>query len=72
MKIERQKSGHVLQKYIMDRMSEIEEINLISRNRKEVFMDGNGTYWLCDEGINQEDDLEEQGCWRCRDQFVMR
>ncbi len=74
MKIESQKSGHVLQRYIMDRMSEIEGLNLplMSLNRMDVFMDQEGSYWLCDTDINQDVDLEEQGCWKCREQFVMK
>ena len=72
MKIEPQKSGHVLQKYIMDRISEIEGVILVSRNRMEVVMDQGGGYWLCDTGVKQEEDLEKHGCWKCRDKFVMK
>ena len=72
MYTEDQKSGHVLQKYILNRISENEGLLLLPRNRMEVIMDQEGAYWLCDTGINQMDDLEKQGCWRCRDTFVMR
>ena len=72
MKIESQKSGHALQNYIMDRISEIDGSVLLDRNSKEVVMDEDGTYWLCDKGVKQGEDLEDQGCWRCRDSFVMR
>ncbi|MFO8057147.1 MAG: hypothetical protein R6V10_07635 [bacterium] len=72
MRIKRQKSGHVLQKYMMNKISDLEGINLLTWNRMDVFMDEEGTYWLCDEDIKQEDDLSEQGCWRCRESFVMK
>jgi len=72
MKIESQKSGHVFQKYIMDRISEIEGAVLVPMNRMEVVMDQDGKYWLCDKGIREENDLEEQGCYKCRDKFVMK
>jgi hypothetical protein len=72
MKIEAQKSGHVIQKYIMDRISEIEGAVLVPTKSMEVVMDQDGAYWLCNKGIEQEDELENQGCWKCRDKFVMR
>ena len=72
MKVEEQKSGHVFQKYILDRISEIEGVKIMARNPMEVVVDNNGAYWLCDEGVEQEEDLEERGCWRCREKFIMR
>ena len=72
MKTENQKSGHILQKYIMNRISENEGAVLVFRNSMEVVMDQAGSYWLCDKGIRDEDDPEEKGCWKCRDTFMMK
>ena len=72
MRIESQKSGHVLQRYIMDRISEMEGAVLVGKNTKEVIMDQDGAYWLCDKGVKEENGLEEQGCWQCQDKFVMK
>jgi len=33
----------------------------------EVVIAEDGCWWLCDKGINRKDNLEQQGCWRCRD-----
>ena len=31
----------------------------------KFFKDKDGNGWLCDKEIDQNGDLEAQGCWRC-------
>ena len=31
----------------------------------EYVKDKRGNGWLCDKGIDKNQDLEAQGCWRC-------
>jgi hypothetical protein len=33
----------------------------------EYVKDENGDGWLCDKGVDLNEDLEAQGCWRCDD-----
>ncbi len=72
MKVETHKSGHVFERYILERISGIEGAILLPRSAMEVLMDEDGAYWLCDKGVEREEDLETQGCWKCRDKFVNR
>lgn len=37
-----------------------------ARPMKVVVAEG-GCTWLCDAGVDESKDLEEQGCWRCAD-----
>ena len=32
-----------------------------------VVVDDNGCRWLCDAGVDENEDLRKQGCWRCGD-----
>ena len=31
----------------------------------KVVTDTDGCTWLCDRDVDENGDLEEQGCWRC-------
>jgi hypothetical protein len=31
----------------------------------EFVRDSEGNGWLCDKGVDPNDDLRTQGCWRC-------
>ena len=31
----------------------------------QVVKDGKGDLWLCDQGVDTEKDLRDQGCWNC-------
>jgi len=42
------------------------EAHKAARPMKVVVAD-NGCTWLCDTGVDESKDLEEQGCWRCAD-----
>ena len=33
----------------------------------KVVADRNGGRWLCDKNVDEDRDLEAQGCWRCGD-----
>ena len=33
----------------------------------KVVADRHGTRWLCDKSVDEDKDLEVQGCWRCGD-----
>ena len=37
-----------------------------------VYIDKDGCWWLCDKGIDQNKDLQKQGCWRCKDMEFTR
>jgi hypothetical protein len=30
-----------------------------------VVVDKDGCTWLCDAGVDENEDLKDQGCWRC-------
>jgi hypothetical protein len=38
----------------------------------EFVKDEKGEPWLCDKGVDQTHNLEEQGCRRCRDMAFTR
>jgi hypothetical protein len=33
----------------------------------KVVADRNGARWLCDKTVDEDKNLESQGCWRCGD-----
>ena len=33
----------------------------------KVVVDKGGCTWLCDAGVDEGQDLKEQGCWNCKD-----
>jgi hypothetical protein len=33
----------------------------------KVVVDPNGCIWLCDADVDEGGDLENQGCWNCKD-----
>ena len=33
----------------------------------KMVVDRDGTRWLCDKKVDEKENLEEQGCWRCGD-----
>ena len=33
----------------------------------KVVVDPNGSRWLCDKSVDENTNLEVQGCWRCGD-----
>jgi hypothetical protein len=33
----------------------------------KVVEDNEGNRWLCDEDVDESEDLKEQGCWRCEE-----
>ncbi len=72
MKVEAQKSGHVFQRYILDKISERRGEKVLAFDPLDVVVDSNGSYWLCEKGTQEEDELEERGCYRCIEQFIMK
>lgn len=37
-----------------------------------LLRDALGRYWICPDGVDPDEDLEAQGCWRCGDRLEGR
>jgi len=42
----------------------MEKVHKPARPMK-VLVDKEGCSWICDDGVDPEGNLEDQGCWRC-------